>query len=73
MLDGRVSAGECRSAGGNVALTVVQSTVGNFLGPFVTPALVRMYTGVGAWYTDILPKEEGGYTEVYRRVFKQLG
>jgi sodium/bile acid cotransporter 7 len=62
-----------RTAHGNTALTVVQSTVGNFLGPFLTPALVSMYTSSGAWYTDVLPAEEGGYDEIYRRVFKQLG
>jgi sodium/bile acid cotransporter 7 len=32
-----------------------------------------MYTSTGAWYTDVLPKEEGGYAQIYRRVFKQLG
>lgn len=62
-----------RSAHGNTALTVVQSTVGNFLGPFVTPALVTMYTSTGAWYTQVLPTQSGGYGEIYRRVFKQLG
>jgi sodium/bile acid cotransporter 7 len=62
-----------KTAHGNVALTVVQSTIGNFLGPFVTPALISMYISTDAWYTDILPKEHGGYEEIYRRVFKQLG
>jgi sodium/bile acid cotransporter 7 len=62
-----------RTAHGNVALTVVQSTLGNAISPFITPALVSMYTSTGAWYTDVLPKEEGGYGQIYRRVFKQLG
>jgi sodium/bile acid cotransporter 7 len=62
-----------RTAHGNTALTVVQSTVGNFLSPFLTPALVSMYTSTGAWYTQVLPTEQGGYGEIYRRVFKQLG
>ncbi|KIW03667.1 uncharacterized protein PV09_04989 [Verruconis gallopava] len=62
-----------RTAHGNTALTVVQSTVGNFLGPFITPALISMYTSTGAWYTKVLPVERGGYGEIYRRVFKQLG
>jgi len=62
-----------RQAGGNEALTVVQSTIGNFLGPFLTPALITMYTLSGAWYTKVLPSANGGYEEIYRRVFKQLG
>jgi len=60
-------------AGGNDALTVVQSTIGNFLGPFLTPVLITMYTMSGAWYTKVLPSANGGYGEIYRRVFKQLG
>jgi len=62
-----------REAHGNVALTVVQSTLGNFLGPFLTPPLFHLYTSTGAWYTRVLPSDEGGYSEIYRRVFKQLG
>jgi sodium/bile acid cotransporter 7 len=62
-----------RQAHGNTALTVVQSTIGNFLGPFLTPVLVKMYTSTGAWYTRVLPTATGGYGEIYRRVFKQLG
>jgi len=54
-------------------LTVVQSTVGNFLGPFVSPSLITLYTRNGAWYTEFLPKEGASYNEIYRRVFKQLG
>jgi solute carrier family 10 (sodium/bile acid cotransporter), member 7 len=60
-------------AHGNTALTVVQSTLGNFLGPFLTPVLITMYTSTGAWYTKVLPSDNGGYGEIYRRVFKQLG
>ena len=63
-------------AHGNTALTVVQTTIGNFVGPFVSPLLVKMYTSTGAWYTDYLTKAEaagGGFGEVYRRVFMQLG
>jgi sodium/bile acid cotransporter 7 len=60
-------------AHGNTALTVVQSTLGNFLGPFLTPVLITMYTSNGAWYTKVLPSDNGGYGEIYRRVFKQLG
>lgn len=63
-----------RQAHGNQALTVVQSTLGNFLGPFLTPVLIEMYTVSGAWYTRILPQiGAGGFGELYRRVFMQLG
>ena len=62
-----------RQAHGNTALTVVQSTLGNFLGPFLTPALFSMYSSTGAWYTHVLPSAGGAYSEIYRRVFKKLG
>lgn len=63
-----------RQAHGNTALTVVQSTLGNLLGPFLCPLLLQMYIAGNGWYTDILPKSgEGAYSEIYRRVFKQLG
>ncbi|KAF2663091.1 sodium bile acid symporter family protein [Microthyrium microscopicum] len=60
-------------AHGNQALTVVQSTIGNVLGPFITPLLFKGYTSSGAWYNSVLPAEPGGYGELYKRVFKQLG
>jgi sodium/bile acid cotransporter 7 len=62
-----------RQAHGNQALTVVQSTLGNLLGPFLTPALLHMYFSGNAWYTRVLPAENGNFQEIYRRVFKQLG
>ncbi|KAI7259055.1 hypothetical protein KC343_g3449 [Hortaea werneckii] len=71
-----------RQATGNTALTVVQTTVGNFLGVFVTPALVTMYTGVDTWYNSVLPQGQeeqsggsgggGRFGEIYARVLKQL-
>ncbi|KAI9755789.1 MAG: kinesin-like protein Klp5 [Chaenotheca gracillima] len=61
-------------AHGNQALTVVQSTLGNFLGPFISPLLIEMYLSTGAWYTDVVPRPgAAGFGELYRRVFKQLG
>lgn len=44
-----------KQANGNQALTVVQSTLGSFLGPFISPLLILMYTSTGAWYTKVLP------------------
>ena len=63
-----------KQANGNQALTVVQSTLGNFLGPFVAPLLILMYLSCNAWYTDIVPNiATGEFGELYRRVFRQLG
>ena len=63
-----------KQANGNQALTVVQSTLGNCLGPFVSPLLILMYTSTGAWYTGVVPGVgAGGFGELYRLVFKQLG
>ncbi|KAL2042200.1 hypothetical protein N7G274_004688 [Stereocaulon virgatum] len=44
-----------KQVNGNQALAVVQSTLGNFLGPFISPLSILMYTSTGAWYTKVLP------------------
>ncbi|KAL6718255.1 hypothetical protein ACLMJK_004343 [Lecanora helva] len=62
-----------RQAHGNTALTVVQSTLGNLLGPFLSPLLLQMYTESKEWYAKILPSDTRDYDQIYRRVFKQLG
>lgn len=63
-----------KQANGNQALTVVQSTLGNFLGPFLSPLLILMYLSTGAWYTQSVPGlGSGGFGDLYRRVFMQLG
>jgi len=61
-----------RQAHGNTALTVVQSVIGNFLCPFLTPILLQMYLSSRAWYASVLISGDN-YGEIYRRVFKQLG
>ncbi|KXS99202.1 hypothetical protein AC578_3023 [Pseudocercospora eumusae] len=61
-------------AKGNQELTVVQTTIGNFISAFVTPALVVMYISVPTWYNAVLPSHGNDqWTEIYRRVLKQLG
>jgi sodium/bile acid cotransporter 7 len=60
-------------AHGNSALTVVESTLSNFLGPFLTPILFKMYISANPWYAHVLPDTQGGYGDIYKRVFKQLG
>ncbi|ORY03497.1 sodium bile acid symporter family protein [Clohesyomyces aquaticus] len=62
-----------RQAHGNAALTTVQSVIGQFLCPFLTPILIQMYMSSGAWYTKVLITGAGEYGEIYRRVFQQLG
>ncbi|KAK3721492.1 hypothetical protein LTR37_003048 [Vermiconidia calcicola] len=62
-----------RQAHGNQALTVVQTTIGNLLGVFITPALVVMYTSVPTWYNTVLPPASGHWGAIYSRVLKQLG
>ena len=62
-----------RQAHGDQALTVVQTTIGNFIGVFISPALVIMYTSTDAWYNDVLPSSTGRFQEIYARVLKQLG
>lgn len=61
-----------RQAHGNTALTVVQSVIGQFLCPFLTPIILRMYLSSGAWYSKVLVNGDA-YGELYRRIFKQLG
>ncbi|WPG99280.1 Hypothetical protein R9X50_00209300 [Acrodontium crateriforme] len=60
-------------AGGNRALTVVQTTLGNFVGVFISPALVVMYTSVPTWYNQTLPPNAGHFQEIYQRVLMRLG
>ncbi|KAF2132031.1 hypothetical protein P153DRAFT_364484 [Dothidotthia symphoricarpi CBS 119687] len=62
-----------RQAHGNTALTVVQSVIGQFLCPFLTPIILQMYLSSGAWYGKVLSTATDNYGEIYRRVFMQLG
>ena len=62
-----------RQSHGNATLTVVETTIGNLLGPFLTPVLIKIYLAANAWYTDVIPPQAGGYGSLYRRVFMQFG
>ena len=62
-----------RQSHGNVSLTVVEITIGNLIGPFISPLLIKMYLAAGAWYTNAIPTQDGGYGALYRRVFMQFG
>ncbi len=62
-----------RQSHGNATLTVVETTIGNLLGPFLTPVLIKMYLAANAWYTNVIPPQAGGYGSLYRRVFMQFG
>lgn len=62
-----------RKSHGNVHLTVVETTIGNLIGPFVSPVLIKMYLSAGQWYSSAIPPQSGGYGALYRRVFMQFG
>lgn len=62
-----------RKSHGNHVLTVVETTIGNLIGPFLTPVLIQMYLSTNAWYTKVVPPQHGGYQALYSRVFMQFG
>jgi len=62
-----------RKSHGNVTLTVVEVTIGNLIGPFISPLLIKMYLSAASWYTETIPLQTGGYGALYRRVFMQFG
>ena len=62
-----------RQSRGNATLTVVETTIGNLIGPFLTPALITMYLSTSEWYTKVIPDQATGYQGLYRRVFMQFG
>lgn len=62
-----------RQSHGATVLTVVETTIGNLIGPFVSPVLIRMYLLPDTWFSDVIPAQGGGYNALYRRVFMQFG
>lgn len=63
-----------RQAGGDVAATMVSVTIGNFLGPFITPLLmVKLYLRAPA-FAAWLPEEAlDNLPGLYRNVMFQMG
>lgn len=64
-----------RQAGGDVAATKVEVTLGNFLGPFLTPALLtKMYLPAAPAFSAWLPVEaSNNMPALYATVMKQMG
>jgi solute carrier family 10 (sodium/bile acid cotransporter), member 7 len=62
-----------RQSHGSAVLTVVETTIGNLIGPFISPVLIRMYLIPDTWYGEVIPAQSGGYEALYRRVFMQFG
>jgi sodium/bile acid cotransporter 7 len=52
--------------------TLIEVTIGNTLGPFLSPALTRMYLSSSSAFDDYVPGV-GGVGQLYGAVFKQLG
>lgn len=64
-----------RQAGGDVAATMVSVTLGNLLGPFLTPVLMtKLYLPATSTFSEWLPKEAlSGMPQLYRNVMFQMG
>lgn len=62
-----------RQSHGATALTVVETTIGNLIGPFLSPVLIRMYLLPDTWFSEVIPSQGGGYSALYSRVFMQFG
>lgn len=64
-----------RQAGGDVAATMVSVTLGNFLGPFITPLLMaKLYLPATHAFSQWLPEEAlDNLPGLYRNVMFQMG
>lgn len=64
-----------RQAGGDVAATMVSVTLGNFLGPFITPLLIaKLYLPATPAFAAWLPTEAlDNLPQMYRNVMFQMG
>ncbi|KAK9460918.1 SBF-like CPA transporter family-domain-containing protein [Lipomyces oligophaga] len=62
-----------RQANGNESLSLIEVSVGNILGAFISPALAQMYLGKNTGFYYGNPTADMSLTELYRHVMKQLG
>ncbi|KAK9479750.1 SBF-like CPA transporter family-domain-containing protein [Lipomyces japonicus] len=62
-----------RESKGNESLSLVEVSVGNILGAFVTPALVQMYLGKHTGFHYGNPTNDISLSGLYAHVMKQLG
>jgi sodium/bile acid cotransporter 7 len=64
-----------RQAGGDVAATMVSVTVGNLLGPFITPLLIaKLYLPATSQFSEWLPAEAlNNLPALYKNVMFQMG
>lgn len=61
-----------RQSNGNDSLALIEVTIGNILGAFVTPALVQLFTGSSTGFAYGNPAQGSSVTALYGRVLKQL-
>lgn len=62
-----------RQSNGNDSLSLIEVSIGNILGAFITPALVQMYLSAGTGFAYGNPVFGTSMNALYARVMKQLG
>lgn len=62
-----------RNAGGNDSLSLLEVTIGNVMGAFISPALLQLYLSDSTGFGFGNPAKDSSMTALYRRVMKQLG
>lgn len=62
-----------KQSNGNDSLALIEVTIGNLMGAFLTPALVQMYLSAGTGFAYGNPAIGISLTGLYAHVMKQLG
>ncbi|KAK7207834.1 SBF-like CPA transporter family-domain-containing protein [Myxozyma melibiosi] len=62
-----------RTAKGNESLSLIEVSIGNVLGAFISPALAQMFMSKNTGFSYGNPTADMSMTELYRHVMKQLG
>ncbi|KAK9241111.1 SBF-like CPA transporter family-domain-containing protein [Lipomyces kononenkoae] len=62
-----------REAKGNESLSLIEVSVGNIMGAFLTPALVQMFLSKHSGFAYGNPTNKSSIQSLYARVMKQLG